>query len=252
MSSTIVSRSSVNSVRRTLPAACAAFALQLAGHARHRMAERVEHVALVAFGAEGPRRVDLGARIEQRRVAAQRHDERADVVVVVVLGVVAALQGRRPVRAGCPAPGGRSGCPASANQSRARLPAAACCAGRPLAPAELGKPKSPSSNRLPDDPRRAAALPLDRPASRSRSGGSRKAISRRSGPRLRTAVGEGRIDAGQDLHPRPELGDLPHLAAAPSGRPCRRWPGGSSRPAARSGRSRSSSSRCLPSSSRRA
>src|SRR5205807_616900 len=43
--------------------------------------------------AEGTRRVGLGPRVREHRAVAQDHHEGADVVVVVVLGVVPALEG---------------------------------------------------------------------------------------------------------------------------------------------------------------
>ena len=55
----------------------------MAGTMEHAM---TDVIAVIAAG-------EMGAGIGKRRRAAQGHDERADVVVVVVLGVVAALEG---------------------------------------------------------------------------------------------------------------------------------------------------------------
>ena len=193
----------------------AARPLQLAGDPRHRMAERVEHLALVAPAAEGAGRVDLGAGIDQRRVAAQGHDERAHVVVVVVLGVVPALEGRRRAVARRRRPAdqdARLGEPVAQRRPGALRRRTA---GRE---AELGKPYRPNSNRLPLGPLDGQQAPLfDGPSSPSRSGGSGRPCSTASGSVPHAAIGEGRIDARQDLHAPPEPGDL----RGPAGRPVR-------------------------------
>ena len=92
MSSASVSARSVKSVRNTFALCVAALALEFAGHQRHRMAERIQQLADVAVLAERASRVRFSAGIEQHGALADNHDVAANVVVVMVLCVMAALE----------------------------------------------------------------------------------------------------------------------------------------------------------------
>ena len=187
----------------------AAGPLQGARHAGHGMAEGVEDVALVAARAEGAPRVVFGAGVHERGLAAEGGDERADVVVVVMLGIVAALDGDAQGVSGA----GRG----TADE--------APCVGEPVAQRPgrrvgLGGGHRARGVREPEQAqlvqtcrgagREQQAPPLDvAQAHADASAQEGHQAGTRSG--LRIAVGKGGVDAWQDLHAAGELGDLPDL-----------------------------------------
>ncbi|GAJ08355.1 unnamed protein product, partial [marine sediment metagenome] len=72
--------------------------LQFTGDNRDGMTEGIEDVALVAARAERAGGIDFPAGIKQQGLIVQHYDEGADIVVVVMLLVVAALEGNGQTR----------------------------------------------------------------------------------------------------------------------------------------------------------
>ena len=73
--------------------------LQPSADTRHRMSVGVEDLRLIAAVAECPRSIDLAAHVSGDQLAVHKDIVGADVVVVVVLGVVSALAAEREARA---------------------------------------------------------------------------------------------------------------------------------------------------------
>ena len=168
--------------------------------------------------------------------------------MVVMLGIVAALQGDAESAAVVAGPGGRSGCPRRRTSRAAAAPAPS--PRRRRSRQRIGEAMHAQVEQAAGATPAAAAVRPRRPAETVPAAEVAEQLRHPAAPRA--AVGEGRD--------RPRAGSPCAARTGRSAGTCgssirssgRRWLGRSSRPAARSGRSRSSSSRCPPSSSRRA